>query len=132
MTSNYQLQCVSETQRQACPAEVGDRLAMVENGVPLLAAAKLPKRRNYALMLSRMCPEKNLHTGLEAARISGVPILLAGDAFPYESTCTMCGMRLSRAWGADRWSYGSGSLHSGWTSPLAWKRHLATAACTPT
>ncbi len=57
---------------------------MVENGVPLVAAAKLPKRRNYALMLSRICPEKSLHTGLEAARMSGVPILLAGDTFPYE------------------------------------------------
>ncbi len=57
---------------------------MVKNGVPLLAAAKLPKTRNYALMLSRICPEKSLHTGLTAARMSGVPILLAGDAFPYE------------------------------------------------
>ena len=73
---------------------------MVENGVPLVAAAKLPKRRNYALMLSRICPEKSLHTGLEAARMSGVPILLAGDTFPYESTCVMCGTRLSRGLGS--------------------------------
>jgi len=49
-----------------------------------LAAAKLPKTRNYALMLSRICPVKSLHTGLTAARMSGVPILLAGDTFPYE------------------------------------------------
>jgi len=81
---NYQLQCVSETQRQTCPAEVRDRLAVVENGVPLVPAERLPKRRNYALMLSRICPEKNLHIGFEAARMCGVPILLAGDTFPYE------------------------------------------------
>lgn len=83
LPSNYQLQCVSETQRLACPAEVRERLAVVENGVPLRGAEKLPKRRNYALMLSRICPEKNLHTGLEAARMCGVPVLLAGETFAY-------------------------------------------------
>ena len=80
---NYHLQCVSETQRRACPPEHRARLHVVENGVsiPALDTCKLP--RSYALMLSRICPEKNLHAGLDAARLAGVPALLAGETFPY-------------------------------------------------
>lgn len=81
---NFRLQCVSETQRLACPVEVRDRLPVVGNGVLLPPADKLPSRRNYALLLSRICPEKNLHSGIEAARLAGVPVILAGEAFPYE------------------------------------------------
>lgn len=39
----------------------------------------------YAVMLSRICPEKNLHAGLDAARLAGVEVVLAGETFPYEA-----------------------------------------------
>ncbi len=81
---NYRLQCVSETQRRACPARIQEMLLVIGNGVALPPADKLPKRRGYALMMSRICPEKNLHAGLDAARLAGVPVLLAGETFPYE------------------------------------------------
>lgn len=83
LTSNFQLQCVSQTQRNACPAHVRSRMTMVENGVRIPAAATLRKGR-FALMLSRICPEKNLHAGLDAAYLAKVRVLLAGRAFPYE------------------------------------------------
>ncbi len=81
LPKNYRLQCVSETQREACPE--GVRVAVIGNGVVLPDAAALPKRRGYAVMLSRICPEKNLHAGMDAARRAGVPVLLAGETFPY-------------------------------------------------
>jgi glycosyltransferase involved in cell wall biosynthesis len=37
------------------------------------------------LLLSRICPEKNLHEGLDAARLARVPVLLAGEASQYEA-----------------------------------------------
>ena len=34
-------------------------------------------------MLGRICPEKGQHLGIDAARKAGVPLLIAGDVFPY-------------------------------------------------
>lgn len=83
LPENVQLQCVSETQRSMCPAHVRDRIAVVENGVPIFPAQPSQKER-FALMLSRICPEKNLHAGLDAASLARTPALLAGHVFPYE------------------------------------------------
>lgn len=80
---NYHLACVSNTQKAACPARARDRVAVVSNGVPLPDRSSLRSAGRYALMLSRICPEKNLHTGFKAARMAGVPAILAGEVFPY-------------------------------------------------
>ncbi len=80
---NYHLVCVSETQWRACPAEHRDRVAVVENGVEIPPADRLRSDGRYALMLARICPEKNLHTGLDAARLAEMPAMLGGEVFPY-------------------------------------------------
>ena len=80
---NYHLVCVSETQKNACPASARERVGVIGNGVPLPDRAHLRPVGRYALMLSRICPEKNLHTGFDAARLAGLPALLAGEVFPY-------------------------------------------------
>jgi glycosyltransferase involved in cell wall biosynthesis len=78
------LHCVSRSQHRACPP--GARLlAVIENGVPLRALDCRCRKRPFALSLSRICPEKNLHVALEAGRRAGVPVLLAGEVFPYEA-----------------------------------------------
>ena len=59
-------------------------LPPIPNGVPVEELGRLrPHRCNYALMLARVCPEKGLDMGLDAARLAGVPMLLAGEVFPY-------------------------------------------------
>ncbi len=101
LPANYRLQCVSTSQRRACPPEAQHRLTVVENGVPLGPTAE---KENYALLLSRICPEKNLHAGLDAARLAGVPCLLAGEAFPYpEHTAYMDEQIRPRLGGRARW-----------------------------
>jgi glycosyltransferase involved in cell wall biosynthesis len=40
-------------------------------------------RRGFALTLGRICPEKGQDLALQAAHAAGVPLLLAGEAFPY-------------------------------------------------
>ncbi len=88
LPSRFHLQCVSESQRQACPVAVRERLLLVENGVelePELGGEGGEEARDACLMLSRVCPEKNLHVGLDAAREAGVPALLCGEAFAYET-----------------------------------------------
>ena len=82
---NYHFVCVSENQRAASPAAVQHRLRVIPNGVDLPDAALLREHGRYALMLARICPEKNIHTGLDAARLAGMPALLGGAVFPYET-----------------------------------------------
>lgn len=82
---NYHLVCVSESQARSCPAQARERLRVLPNGVELPPRRPRAGKHGYALMLSRICPEKNLHTGLDAARLAGVPCVLGGEAFPYQA-----------------------------------------------
>lgn len=89
---NTWLNCVSETQHRSLltrleqiqagrPERV---LPPIGNGVPVgaLAGAR-HARRSYALVLGRICREKGQHLALDAARLARVPLLLAGQVFPY-------------------------------------------------
>ncbi len=82
LSPRYRLHCVSSSQRAACPASVQKRITIVENGVEL-PPLHAPRRGRYALLLSRICPEKNLHTAMDAARAAGMAVLVAGRVYPY-------------------------------------------------
>lgn len=76
------LHCVSESQRRACPPGAFI-LPEIPNGVPVDELQAHHAKREYAVAMGRICPEKNFHTALEAARIAGIPLLLGGDVYPY-------------------------------------------------
>ncbi len=76
-----QLQCVSRSQRDACPPD-SRSLPVIENGVDLPSPTSIGKR-NFALALGRVCPEKNLHVALDAGAIVRMPVLIGGEVFPY-------------------------------------------------
>jgi glycosyltransferase involved in cell wall biosynthesis len=78
------LHCVSASQRAHCPAGVR-LLPDVPNGVALDACDACHAKRRFAMALGRICPEKGFHLALDAARRAGVPLLLAGQTFPYEA-----------------------------------------------
>ncbi|HET8654662.1 MAG TPA: glycosyltransferase family 4 protein [Longimicrobiaceae bacterium] len=79
---NVYLHCVSEAQQRACP--VTDRLLrFVPNGVPVGSLGGPHARRGFSLMLARVCPEKGIHLGLDAARRAGVSLLVGGEVYPY-------------------------------------------------
>jgi hypothetical protein len=77
------LHCVSPAQNLRCPASE-NLLPPIENGVEIPAPVAI-RRRNYALSLGRICPEKGYHLAMDAARLAGVPFFLGGEAFPYET-----------------------------------------------
>ena len=87
---NMQLQCVSRSQRQACPAESGD-LPVVENGVELPELDSIEPVSNprfggdFALALGRVCPDKNLHAAIRAGKLAGMRVLIGGRVFPYRA-----------------------------------------------
>ncbi|MGE5647490.1 MAG: glycosyltransferase [Acidobacteriota bacterium] len=74
--------CVSETQR----AQWEDRLPGVEtiaNGVPVaLFNAGVP-RRDFALALGRIAPEKGTHIAATAAELAGIPLVIAGEVYRF-------------------------------------------------
>ena len=78
------LHCVSAAQRRACPPSPL-LWPEIENGIlPELFATRHGKRA-FALALGLICPEKGFHLALEAAKRAQVPLLLAGQVFPYDA-----------------------------------------------
>jgi glycosyltransferase involved in cell wall biosynthesis len=76
------LHAVSASQHRACPP-CPALLPPIDNGV-VIGTLGLPLTpRRFALLLGRICPEKNQHAALEAGTLAGMPVLLGGQVFPY-------------------------------------------------
>lgn len=78
------LNCVSDSQQRTCPPGL-NLLAPIPNGVDPDAFAGRHAKRRLALFLGRICPEKGVHIAADAARSAGVPLVIAGEVFPYEA-----------------------------------------------
>ena len=74
---------VSHAQAAACPPSDG-LLDPIENGVDVGAFQSVRHaKRGYALMLTRICPEKGVHLAVEAARRPASRCSIAGELFAY-------------------------------------------------
>jgi CelD/BcsL family acetyltransferase involved in cellulose biosynthesis/glycosyltransferase involved in cell wall biosynthesis len=78
---DQRLVCVSES--QLASAELQCRPLVIENGVALDVYRPLGRKRDFALALGRICPEKGMHLALDAARRANVALLIGGAAFGY-------------------------------------------------
>ena len=76
------LNCVSQSQQNSC-LNSANLLPFISNGVPEELARSDVSRRNFALSLGRICPEKGFHIAIDAAEAAGIPFLLAGQVFGY-------------------------------------------------
>lgn len=72
---------VSESQAQSY--HFGRRWPVIPNGVDVSIYKNEDTRDDYALVLTRICPEKGIHFALEAAQRCGVRLLIAGPVHPY-------------------------------------------------
>ena len=79
---NVQVCCVSESQRLTAPLPLRDA-PVIENGVVIPKIQDDRSRAEFALVLGRICPEKNAHEALIAGSLAGVRVLLAGQVFPF-------------------------------------------------
>jgi glycosyltransferase involved in cell wall biosynthesis len=73
--------CVSGAQHRTAPPGTA-LLPPIENGVDV-ESFSLRRKRNFALFLGRICPEKGVHLAIEAAERAGMPLLIAGQVFGY-------------------------------------------------
>jgi glycosyltransferase involved in cell wall biosynthesis len=78
------LHCVSESQH-ATVMNGMPVLAPIENGVPIDDLQGRHAKRDFALFLGRICPEKGVHLAIDAAKAADVPLLIAGEIFGYEA-----------------------------------------------
>src|SRR3954451_10182954 len=79
---NTWLHCVSASQSRNCPVSSA-LLPHIDNGVALAAFEPRVSKRNFALALGRICPEKGFHLALDAAAEADIPLIMAGQVFPY-------------------------------------------------
>lgn len=81
---NSYVNCVSQAQLCSCPPSTC-MLPHVSNGVDVPRLTMNLRKREFALALGRICPEKGLHIALDAARTAGAPLYLAGEVYRYET-----------------------------------------------
>ncbi|HKW19173.1 MAG TPA: glycosyltransferase [Terriglobales bacterium] len=74
--------CVSNT--QASTARSGVRIhRVITNGVEIQNCFLSRRKSNYAVVISRICPEKGIHLAIEAAERAGIELRIAGSVFEY-------------------------------------------------
>jgi len=76
--------CVSRSQRELFPSDLSF-LPDIENGVraDLLRDSSYIRKRDFAVSLGRVCPEKGFHLALRAAKEARIGMFLAGRVFPF-------------------------------------------------
>jgi glycosyltransferase involved in cell wall biosynthesis len=79
---HFYLNCVSLSQQRTCP-RAPSLLPPIGNGVDITRLDSDESKRNYVLALGRICPEKGFHLALDAAKIAGAEMLLAGELIPF-------------------------------------------------
>jgi glycosyltransferase involved in cell wall biosynthesis len=82
VAENVWFHSVSESQRREFP-ELPRMLGLVRNGIDVRRFGLGDEKQEYLLWLGRVCPEKAPHLAIEAAERAGMPIVLAGQVYPF-------------------------------------------------
>jgi glycosyltransferase involved in cell wall biosynthesis len=79
---NLFFNCVSETQRRSF-ADLPNVAGVVRNGIALSRFPFSTDKEGYLLWMGRVCEEKGPHVAIEVARRTGMPLILAGQVYPF-------------------------------------------------
>jgi glycosyltransferase involved in cell wall biosynthesis len=80
--TNLFFNCVSETQRRNF-ADLPNMVGVVRNGIALSRFPFVTEKEGYLLWMGRICEEKGPHVAIEVARRTGMPLILAGQVYPF-------------------------------------------------
>lgn len=80
---NLYFNCVSESQRVEFK-DLPRMMPVVRNGIDVRRFSVGRQRSDYVMWLGRVCPEKAPHLAIDAAKKAGVPIVVAGQVYPFQ------------------------------------------------
>jgi glycosyltransferase involved in cell wall biosynthesis len=80
--ANVWFNCVSQAQARSF-ADVPRLLGVVRNGIELRRFPLAARKNGHLLWLGRFCQEKGAHLAIQAARLAGLPLILAGRVYPF-------------------------------------------------
>ena len=79
---NAYFNCVSDVQRQSF-TDIPNLLTVVRNGIQVSDFPFKPVKEDYLLWMGRICEEKAPHLAIEVAHRNGLPLVLAGQVYPF-------------------------------------------------
>ena len=79
---NVSFNCVSESQARSF-SDIKQLAGVVPNGIALDRFLPGHGERNGLLWLGRICEEKGVHLAIEVARRTGLPLVIAGQVYPF-------------------------------------------------
>jgi glycosyltransferase involved in cell wall biosynthesis len=79
---NVCFNCVSESQLHSF-SDLPRRLGVVRNGIELERFRLATRKLFHLLWLGRFCEEKGAHLAIQAACLAGLPLILAGQVYPF-------------------------------------------------
>jgi glycosyltransferase involved in cell wall biosynthesis len=80
--ANLSFNCVSESQARSF-SDIPRLLGVVRNGIELQRFTAAGGSKDHLLWLGRFCQEKGAHLAIQAARMAGPPLVLAGQVYPF-------------------------------------------------
>jgi glycosyltransferase involved in cell wall biosynthesis len=82
ISPNVYFNCVSDIQARDF-ADLPRMMGVVRNGISLERFPFTPEKCDYLLWMGRICEEKGTHTAIAAAVRSRMPLVLAGQVYPF-------------------------------------------------
>ncbi len=79
---NVCFNCVSESQADSF-SDLPRMMGVVQNGIELGRFRPSAGRDGYLVYLGRICEEKGTHFALDVAQRTGLPIVIAGQVYPF-------------------------------------------------
>ncbi len=81
-TDNVYFNCVSESQASTF-VDLPRMLGVVRNGIDVERFPLTTEKTGYLLWLGRICEEKGTHVAIEVAQHAKLPIVVAGQVYPF-------------------------------------------------
>ena len=79
---NLYFNCVSDAQSNSF-ANIKNVVSVVRNGIQVSDFPFKPEKDDYLLWMGRVCEEKGPHLAIEVAQRTGLPLVLAGQVYPF-------------------------------------------------
>lgn len=80
---NIRFICVSNAQFNEVKKCI-DNINLICNGVESSPNLNPTRTKDYCCIISRICPEKGIHHAIDAAEKIQIPLILAGEVYPYK------------------------------------------------